>query len=231
MYKIFIILLLITVQSCSEGYKKERDFRLGIKSFDATKSIVIMKTSASYEKQDGKAFDSNFTEMNWCKKEEEKKCLEIFYQSPYVIKKFYGQHNYYSINPGYYYLNEIKQQKNHPEHLLLFPFLIYSGGVDSNLKPNFNNSLSGWNKKLKSPNFASFETNAEEIVYIGDLYFTFTKQKYWIRGKIKLYVEDNYSDAVKYFYEEHPEFKGKKVVKRLVQPGVLLDNYDAGIFW
>ena len=112
----------------------------------------------------------------------------------------------------------------------MLPLLAYSGG-GSSLKANFNNSVSGWNKSLNAPNFASFETNAGEIVYIGDLNFTFEKQKYWIRGKVNLEVDDHYDDAVKYFYAAHPEFKNKKVIKRLVQPGVLLDNYDAGIFW
>lgn len=231
MKRILITALLFLLQSCSDGYRKERDFRLSTKSFDAGQSIIITKTNASYELHNGKSFDTNFTEMNWCKNEERKKCSEIFYQSPYVVKKFFGQYNYYSVSPGDYYLNEIKQQRNHPEYFAIFPLLIYIGGVGDDIKGNFNNSASGWNTKLNSPNFVSFEAKPDEIVYIGDLDFTFTKQHYWIKGKVKLVVQDNYDEALKYFYEAHPEFKNKKVVKRLAQPGVLLNSFDAGIFW
>jgi hypothetical protein len=81
------------------------------------------------------------------------------------------------------------------------------------------------------PNFASFEAKSGEIVYIGDIRFTFTKQKYWLKGKIDLEIKDKYSDAVKFFVEEYPEFKGKKIIKRLIQSGKLLNDYDAGFFW
>jgi len=230
MKKVLLLVAFFLTNSCSDGYRKERDFRIINRNFDQKEnSIIIVKTAANYEHR-GKSFDSGFTEMNWCKDEQNKKCSEIFYQNPYSNKKFYSQHNYYIIDSGSYYLNKIKQERNHPEYFVLFPIIAYSGSVGS-VRGNFNTSPSGWNKNLNSPNFASFETNPGEIVYIGDLYFTFTKQKYWIRGKINLEVQDNYKEAVKYFYEKHPEFKNKPVVKRLTKSGVLLDNFDAGIFW
>lgn len=229
-----IITLLFITQACTfSGYKAEHDFTLHSNNEykDNGNSIIIAGIN-TYFYIPGGFSESDFTEINWCKDDKKKKCKEIFYFNPYSGIKFKNnyknKYNFYSINPGYYYLDEIKQQRNHPEYLLLFPLLAYS---HTGLKPNFNTSLSGWNISLKAPNFASFQANIGEIVYIGDLNFTFEKQKYWIRGKIHLEIEDHYSDAVKYFHEEFPEYKNKPVIKRLAQPGVLLDNYDAGIFW
>ncbi len=232
MLKKLTLALLLIIQSCSSGYNKNRDFRLDVKPFDKGDSITITKISATYESYKNEAFDTEFTEMNWCKDEITKKCSDVFYLNPYSRKKFHSQYSFYSTNPGFYYLNEIKEFNNHPERWLLLPIAAFMGGGSAaGIHPNFNNSISGWNTKLNSSNFVSFEAKPDEIVYIGDLYFTFTKQKYWIRGKINLKIEDRYDEAVAYFRAKYPEYKNRPVIKRLAQPGVLLDNFDAGIFW
>jgi hypothetical protein len=229
-----LLLLLIILQSCSsDGYLKSRDFRLSEGAdFQGDSAIILTRSNAQSILSSSK-YGSGFTEMNWCKDEENKECKEIFYSSPYSKKKFCDQYTYYKLGAGRYYLDKIKEMPNYTDNILLLPFKFLGdvGTYGAFIKPNFNTSPSGWNEKLNSSNFASFETKPGEIVYIGDLYFTFTKQKYWIRGKITLEVQDNYNDAVTYFRVKHPEFKNKPVVKRLVQPGVLLDNFDAGIFW
>ena len=237
MKKLIIILFLAFLQSCSsDGYVKNRDFRLSDNSKTRYGTAIIITGNNTEFISTGaiaSRFDHGFTEMNWCKDEEQKNCKEIFYSSPYTKKKFYGQRNYYSIESGTYYLDEIKEMPNYTDNLLLLPFkfLVDAGTYGAFVKPNFNTSPSGWNKKLNAPNFASFETNPGEIVYIGDLFFTFTKQKYWVKGKINLEVKDNYDQAVIYFRTQYPEYKDKPVIKRLAKPGVLLDDYDAGIFW
>lgn len=79
--------------------------------------------------------------------------------------------------------------------------------------------------------FASFEIKSGEVVYIGDLYFTFTKQRFWIKGKMDLEVKDSYQNAVSYFRSSYPQFKDKTVIKRLAQPGVSLNKHLVGTFW
>jgi hypothetical protein len=233
MKKILTLLIITFLQSCiGDGYQIDRDFRLNVKQFDQNKSIIITKTNVTQKSFDEKVLNTGFTEMNWCKYDEKIKCKEVFYLSPYTQKKFDDHYHYYLTNAGMYYLDEVKELRNHPEYLIILPaFVLIGGGGGTPFGPNFNTSKSGWDKKLNAPNFASFEAKPNEIVYIGDLFFTFVHQKYWVKGKINLEVEDNYDEAVKYFHSQHPEYKDKPVVKRLVKPGVLLDNYDAGIFW
>lgn len=228
MKKIFLLLLIL--QSCSsDGYIKSRDFRLlKAEKLVVGSSIIITRVNTRSIKQ-----ESGFTEMNWCHYEDEKKCEKTLYFSPFSKKKFHDQYVYYKADAGKYYLDKIKEMPNYTDNILILPFKFLAdvGTYGAFVKPNFNTSPSGWSEKFNSPNFASFETKSEEIVYIGDLNFTFTKQKYWIRGKINLEIEDNYDEAVKYFKEKFPEYKNKTVIKRLAKPGVLLDDFDAGIFW
>ncbi len=165
--------------------------------------------------------------MNWCRIDKEKRCAEIFYLNPYTKKKLYNQYNYYSVSPGVYYLDRIREKN--PSFFT--DFVLAASLIAPKPKPNFTTSGSGFNKKTNSTNFASFEIKSGEIVYIGDLHFTITKQKYWVKGKIELEVEDNYDMAVNPFREKSPEFKNKSVIKRLARPGTLLNNFDAGIFW
>jgi hypothetical protein len=173
--------------------------------------------------------------MNWCKEEEHKKCKEIIYFNPNTKKKFSDQYGYYNIKSGKYYLGKIKERPDYTDNLLLLPFKfaidVFSHG--SFAESNFNTSSSNWNKKLNIPNFASFEAKTGEIIYIGDLYFTFTKQKFWMKGKANLEVKDNYNKAVKIFRGKHPEFKNKPIIKKLAKAGYLFENdkYDDGIFW
>lgn len=229
-----ITLLIFSISSCSwNGYSKSRESRLSNTEHKKANSIVITKTIIKLAREGGKLRNfgnPNFGKIEWCNIEETK-CKNPFYISPYIYKEFDSEYNAYSLKAGYYFLNQIKQFQN--RDIAFFPFFIaasaFGGFVSTN--PKFNTSLSGWNKELNASNFISFETEDNEIVYIGDLYFTFTKQKYWVRGKINLDVQDNYDEAVKYFREKFPEYKNKPVVKRLAQPGVMLDNYDAGIFW
>lgn len=240
MKKLITILFLTFLQSCSEGYIESHDLRLLNNSQIKDSAIVLTKISAKSISTGAisNKFGYGFTQMNWCKDDEKKQCKENVYFNPYTRKKINNEFGYYAINPGKYYLDEIKEQRNHPENFILFPIdLIISALVRhgttifTNVDNNFNTSLSGWNTKLKAPNFASFEVSAGEIVYIGDLHFTFTKQKYWSKGKIDLEVQDNYDKAVKYFRSSYPEYKDRHVIKRLASPGVFLDNYDAGFFW
>ncbi len=226
--KILIMSLFFTL-SCCGGYFNGPDTRLStVKNFKPNSSIVIIKTEYRAN-LDWRTDTDNFLYMgskgNWHKES------GIRYES-------------YLAAPGDYYLNRIwfpyppsNISKNNSENskrtfVYGIPDSQNNGIFDSDSNATLKiSSKAGWNKKLNAPNFASFETNPGEIVYIGDLFFTFTKQKYWVKGKINLEVEDNYDEAVKYFHSKHPEYKDKPVVKRLVKPGVLLDNYDAGIFW
>jgi hypothetical protein len=225
------------VQSCSsDGYLKKRDFRLSNnRELQNDSAILIVRTTTQSISTGAlkNRYGNGFTEMNWCKQDEEFSCNEVLYFSPYSKKKTYGQYVYYNIKPGKYYLNKIKEKQNYSDNILLLPFKFFvdAGTYGAFVEPNFNTSPSGWNKKLSMPNFASFEAKSGEIVYIGDIRFTFTKQKYWLKGKIDLEIKDKYSDAVKFFVEEYPEFKGKKIIKRLIQSGKLLNDYDAGFFW
>ena len=235
---LLLFLITIMVQSCSsDGYVKKRDFRLFNNCELQNDSAILIVRTTTQSISTGalkNRYGNGFTEMNWCKQDEEFSCNEVLYFSPYSKKKTYGQYVYYNIKPGKYYLNKIKEKQNYSDNILLLPFKFFvDAGTYGTFRntPNFNTSLSGWNKKLDAPNFASFEAKAGEIVYIGDLYFTFTKQKYWFKGKINLEVEDHYDEAVSYFKNQYPEYKNRPVVKRLTKPGVLLDNYKAGIFW
>lgn len=237
------ILILFLFQSCSssDGYKENRDFRISKRVPVENKSAIILTViNAEYFMyNDKRRFDSDLNEINWCKHDENNKCKTVLYFNPYTEKKFYDLYSVYVVDPGFYYLDELKQSPSHylRTTLTIPPAFILGAIIGSGAGnlfpteiPNFS-SNSGWNKKLNAPNFASFETNPNEIVYIGDLYFTFTKQKYWIKGKINLEVQDHYDEAVKYFRTTYPEYKNKPVIKRLAKPGVLLDNYDAGMFW
>ncbi len=232
-----LFLIIIIMQSCSsDGYIKNRDFRLTHNSeLQSDYSIVIVRATAQSVSTGAlkNRYGNGFTEMNWCKEDEKLSCKEVLYFSPHTKKKTYGQYNYYNIKAGKYYLNKIKESQDYTQDFLRVPFKFLAdvGTYGALTKPNFNTSPSGWNKKLNTPNFASFEAKAGEVVYIGDIMFTFTKQKYWLKGKIDLEIEDKYDDGVKYFFQEFPEFKSKKVVKRLIQQGVFLNNYDAGFFW
>lgn len=234
---LLLFLTLIMIQSCSsDGYIKERDFRLSNNRELKNDSAILIVRTATQSVSTGalkSRYGNGFTEMNWCREDEKFDCKEILYFNPYTKKKTYGQYAYYNIKPGKYYLDKIKEKPDYSNNILLVPFKFLAdvGTYGALVEPNFNTSPSGWNKKLNTPNFASFEVKPGEIVYIGDIRLTFTKQKYWLKGKIDLEIEDKYSDAAKYFFEEYLEFKGKKIVKRLIKPGVLLNNYDAGFFW
>ena len=234
---LLLFLTLIIIQSCSsDGYIKERDFRLSNNRELKNDSAILIVRTATQSVSTGalkSRYGNGFTEMNWCREDEKFDCSEILYFNPYAKKKTYGQYAYYNVKPGKYYLDKIKEKPDYSNNILLAPFKFLAdvGTYGALVEPNFNTSPSGWNKKLNTPNFASFEVKSGEIVYIGDVRLTFTKQKYWLKGKIDLEIEDKYSDAAKYFFEEYLEFKGKKIVKRLMKPGVLLNNYDAGFFW
>jgi hypothetical protein len=234
---LILFLILIIFQSCSsQAYIKKRDFRLSNNHEFHNESSIIIVRIASQSVSTGvlkNRYGNGFTEMNWCKENEKFDCKEILYFSPFANKKTYGQYLYYKIIPGKYYLNKIKEKQDYFDNLFLLPFKFLAdiGTYGALKEPNFNTSPSGWNKKLGMPNFASFEARPGEIVYIGDLRFTFTKQKYWLKGKIDLEIEDKYSDAIKYFFEEYPEFRDKKITKRLIRSGVFLNDYDAGFFW
>ena len=228
MVKKILIVSLFFILSCC-GYFGGSDTRLStVKNLKPGSSIVIIKTEYRAH-LDWRTDTGNFLYMgskgNWYKES------GIRYES-------------YLTDPGYYYLNRIwfpyppsnisgnNLENNKKTFVYGIPDSQNNGIFDSDSNATLKiSSKAGWNKKLNAPNFASFETNPGEIVYIGDLFFTFTKQKYWVKGKINLEVEDNYDEAVKYFHSQYPEYKDKPVIKRLAQPGVLLDNYDAGIFW
>jgi hypothetical protein len=237
MFRKLTVCLIFILQSCSlDGYQKSRDFIISERMDLNDGSAIILTRNNVHSISTGpleSRYGSGFTEINWCKDEKDKRCTEIFYANPYKKKKFYAQYTYYKISAGTYYLEKIKELQDYTDNILLLPFKFLGdvGTFGAFIKPNFNTSQSGWNKEFNVPNFASFEARSNEIVYIGDLNFTFIKQKYWIRGKINLEVQDNYHEVVKYFREKHPEFKNRKVVKRLAKGGVLLDNFDAGIFW
>ena len=239
-----LIILLFLIQACSaDGYDKSLDFRLSNKQSKSSESAIILTMVNAEYFNDGeikRRFDTDFNEINWCEYDDKVKCKEILYFNPYTKKKFYDLYNFYVVDPGLYYANQFKQSPTHnatalftvPTAFVLAAILGPSaGGFFPVQIPNFTSYKSGWNKKLNAPNFASFEAKAREIVYIGDLFFTFTKQQRWIKGKINLEVQDNYDQAVSYFRTQYPEYKDKPVIKRLAKPGVLLDDYDAGIFW
>ena len=237
MKAVLLLLTLMIIQSCSsDEYIKKRDFRLSNnRELQDGYAIIIVKTATQSISTGAlkSRYGNGFTEMNWCRQNEVSDCEEILYFSPYTKKKTYGQYVYYRARAGKYYLDKVKEKQNYSGNVLLLPFkfLADAGTYGAFVSPNFNTSAFGWNKKLNAPNFTSFETKPGEIVYIGDLYFTFIKQKYWIRGKINFDVQDKYDEAKKYFREQFPEYRNKPIIKRLAQPGVMLDNYDAGIFW
>ena len=244
------ILLLIFFSSCSSAnYKKfilpksgeyNADTTTSLKNEEAT--IVIFKTSAARTSTGRKGtFDANHGKFIWCKRDEKNNCDENFYLEP---KKSY---EYYTIKPGEYYFGNVEQIKP----ILIAPYAIgafvigasgifgiipiilisAAGGFSAaTFDPHFNSSLEGWDKKLNTANFISFEAKPKEIVYVGDLAFTFVKQKYWVGGKIKADVIDNYNDAMQSLYFDHPELKNRVVVKRLAKTGILPDKSE-GIFW
>jgi hypothetical protein len=236
-------MLTLYSQACSsDGYRVDKEFRLSKKPYDENNgSILITRAETKSVRYDGKVFDRNFNKMNWCRNEEKNRCKDVLYFNPYTKLKFRNDsrsdanYDLYSIKSGFYYLDEVEQFRGYLEDWYWLPIIVPLGiisfGATVRREGNFNASPSGWNKKLNAPNFVSFETKPGEVVYIGDLYFTFTRQKYWVKGKINLEIKDNYDEAVKYFREKFPEYKDKPVIKRLAQPGVLLDNYDAGVFW
>lgn len=240
--KFLVIIILFLFQACSfDGYKKERDSRLNIasKEINNESAIIITKVHTNYTIIAPLATrnDKDFTEMNWCRDDEQKKCKDTLYFSPYTRIKFNSysnnQYDVYEVKPGYYYLDKLKENQDYADDWFLLPIKIpldiITFGVT--VKPNFNTSPSGWNKEINAPNFASFKVNAGEVIYLGDLYFDILKNRKWLHGKINLEIKDNYSTASKYFHLKFPQYKNRQITKRLVQPGVLLDNYDAGIFW
>ena len=222
----------------SEETKENQDLSLKIEE----KTIVIFKTSAARNSTGRKGtFDSNHGKFSWCRKDDKNDCNESFYLEP---TKSY---QYYVIKPGEYYFDNVEQIRPSliAPYMLgavvigasgifaIVPILIVSaiGGFSAaTFDPHFNSSLEGWDKKLNAPNYVSFEAKPNEIVYVGDLAFTFVKQKYWVGGKIKVDVIDNYEDAVQSFYINHPEFKGKRVRKNLAKTGLLPDKSE-GTFW
>jgi hypothetical protein len=239
--KSIILILLLSSEACSlERYRVDREFRLSKKpNQEIGDAVIVARIDTKSVYYDDKVFDRNFIKMNWCRVENKEECKDLLYFNPYNGIKLHNDYDYsfYSTKPGFYYLDDVSQSKGgYLKNWYWLPILIpigvlsFGSGIGKSI-PDFSVSPSGWNKKLKAPNFVSFETKTNEIVYIGDLYFTFTKQKYWFKGKINLEIQDNYDEAVKYFHYKHPEFRNKTVVKRLAQPGVLLDNYDAGFFW
>jgi hypothetical protein len=241
--KILIITLVFCTQACSsDGYNLDKEFRLSKESsMGINDAILITRAETKSVKHDGKVFDRNFNKMNWCRTEEKKRCKDILYFNPYTKIKFRSDnrsdfnYDFYLVKPGSYYLNDIKQFRGYIEDWYTLPIVVPVGiltfGATLRKTPNFNTSTSGWNRSKNAPNFVSFEINPGEIVYIGDLDFTFTKQKYWFKGKVNLEIQDNYKEAVSYFHSEYPEYKDKPVIKRLAKPGILLDDYSAGTFW
>lgn len=221
--KILILILpILTIISC-ESYGPDK--RVSSQNFDQKESSIViarMEYGAHFGWRND--VDKNIwymgTKNNWTQES------GIRYES-------------YFVNPGYYYLDRIRfpyppttreaafargnatLETHHFDEIIV-------GIFDSN---SLHFSGDGWNKKLKAPNFASFETKTNEIVYIGDLIFTVTKNRYWIRGKINLTVEDHFEEAKQYFYEKFPEYRNKKIVKRLTKPGALLSKENVGTFW
>lgn len=240
-YFLTLILLFLLPSCSSNGYRFDKDFRLSEKNNNSNNAIIIVKVETKSVDYKGRVFDRNFNKMNWCQSEKNGECKDILYFNPYTKIKFRSDkdsdfdYDIYSVKPGHYYLNEIQQFRGNFEDWHLFPITIPLGmltfGNSFNKISNFSNTPSGWNKKLNAPNFASFEVKSNEIVYIGNLFFTFTKQRNWRKGKINLEIIDDYEEAVSYFKDKHPEYKNKVVTKLLVQPGILLNNYDGGFFW
>ena len=248
--RFLLIFLMFLSQSCSfDGYDKKRDFRLG-KDFqlDDGSAIIITKVDINYTAEALLATrtDTDFTEMNWCRDENEKKCAKILPFSPYTRAKLNKgrktRHSFYKLDSGNYYLNQVKEYRSYTADWYLLPIkipldIVTGGLIDiatggaAGFSPNFSTRVSGWNKELNTPNFAYFETKPKEIVYIGDLNFSVTGKKKWVGAKINLEIKDNYKEALTSFRMEHPEFANTPVVKRLAHPGSLLDNFDAGIFW
>ena len=176
-----LILPILTVSSC-ESYGPDNRLSL-MKNFDEKKSsIVIVKME--YGAHFGWRSDAYKNIWYMGSKENWSKESGI-------------RHESYFVKPGYYYLDRIRFPYPPTTHVAAF-----ARGNNTLESHHFNerivgifdsNSLhfsgDGWNKKLNAPNFASFETKLSEIVYIGDLIFTVTKNQYWIRGKINLEVD------------------------------------------
>lgn len=217
----------IILQSCATNNLREESIS-DILTLNSENSIIITRINISRKTWSNNYLDANYGNIIWCKKNQTKQCEDSFSMKIDASKKADKPYQIYNINSGFFYLDAIKQIRPALIPVYFIGSILTLTAVNS---PSFNTSISGWDKNSDAVNFTSFNTNAGEIVYIGDINFEIAHQKHWIRGKINLEVEDNYADAVKYFYEKHPEFKNKKVIKRLAQPGVLLDNYDAGIFW
>ena len=67
---------------------------------------------------------------------------------------------------------------------------------------------------LQGPSYASFDVNAGEIIYIGDLNY----------DNFGINYLDNYEEAVAWFYKEYPQFKDKPVIKRIATLGPYAKN-------
>jgi hypothetical protein len=91
------------------------------------------------------------------------------------------------------------------------------GGCDTcydEYKENLLSDKGGLTYDTKQPAYASFTTNPNEIVYIGDLAFTENGLEYL----------DSYEEAVAWFYKEYPQFKDKPVIKRIATLGPYAKN-------
>lgn len=70
----------------------------------------------------------------------------------------------------------------------------------------------------------SFSVNPAEIVYIGDINISVFSYWSFLNDKIKIDVVDNYDEAVKEFQKSYPQFKNKKIEKRLVKSGTVFNK-------
>lgn len=254
--------MLCVVQSCSsfERYDEKRDLRLS-KHFPKGYGIVIVKINAEQKNSEGTVVNKGFSEMNWRRYSDNLKCRETEYSrfslqilnsddsedpckktlflNPYRKKKITStEYEAYIAEEGMYFLQRIRDVPIGwftEDFLLSLTFKGIIGHSSGYKSYSFANIKPGWNNNLNEPNFASFEVSAGEIVYIGDLDFTFTRSsKRFLKpykAKINLTVIDNFSIAKKYFYENFTEFKDVRIVRRLAKRGVLLNDYEAGMIF
>lgn len=153
--------LILCFQACSsQGYKANKDYRLPKSANnDNDTSILITKVDTKSVDYSGKVFDRNFTEMDWCRTENKRRCKDVLYFNPYTKIKFINDdyYSFYSIKPGFYYLDEIKQFTGYLEEWYLLPIIIPIGILSlgsAGVRPtgNFETSISGWNTKHEAPN-------------------------------------------------------------------------------
>lgn len=81
------------------------------------------------------------------------------------------------------------------------------------------------------PLSASFLINHNEIVYVGDVTINIYPRFSFLNDNISIKIEDNYDDAIKNFAKNYPQFKNKKIIKRLIKLGTIFNNEGKAVFF